>query len=158
VHYDQGMIEKIISGGQTGVDRAALDVALKLGISCGGWCPKGRKAEDGVIDSKYPLQEMESEAYDARTKQNILDSDGTLILTFGELMTGGTKLTFDLAPKLGKPAFTIDMSKNVYTKDFHSWIKENDIRTLNVGGPRESSQPGIVHLTASVILTQLFYF
>lgn len=151
------MIEKIISGGQTGVDRAALDVALKLGITCGGWCPKGRKAEDGVIDSKYPLQEMQSEEYEDRTKQNILDSDGTLVLTFGE-MNYGTKLTFDLPSELGKPVFTIDMSKDVHTKKFHDWIKDNNIRTLNVGGPRESSQPGIVHMTASVILTQLFYF
>ncbi len=152
------MIEKIISGGQTGVDRAALDVALKLGITCGGWCPRGRKAEDGAIDPKYPLMETDSEDYSIRTKQNILDSDGTLVLTFGENMTPGTKLTFDLPPKLGKPVFRIDMSKDIHTKDFHHWIKENDIRTLNVGGPRESFQPGRVHLTACVILTELFYF
>ncbi len=151
------MIEKIISGGQTGVDRAALDIAMKLGISCGGWCPKGRKAEDGMIDSKYPLKEMASENYEDRTRQNILDSDGTLVLTFGDVLTGGTKLTFDLPPKLGKPLYTIDMQSDIQTKNFHSWIEQNNIRILNVGGPRESSNPGKVYLTASIVLSQLLF-
>lgn len=72
---------KIVSGGQTGVDRAALDVALELGLPCGGWCPKGRKAEDGVIHSRYPLKETPSEEYNERTTWNVRDSDGTLIVS-----------------------------------------------------------------------------
>ena len=148
-------ISKIMSGGQTGVDRAALDVAMKLDIPCGGWCPKGRKAEDGIIDSKYPLKETESADYEVRTRQNILDSDGTLVLTMGEMMTGGTKLTFDLPPKLGKPVFTIDMTKNVDSKNFHNWIENNQIKILNIGGPRESFQPGKVYSTAYEVLMRL---
>lgn len=87
---------KIISGGQTGVDRAALDAALQLGIPCGGWCPKGRKAKDGPIPDRYPLKETESGSYPVRTEMNVRDSDGTLILTWGR-PTGGTALTVRLA-------------------------------------------------------------
>ncbi|MFQ5587063.1 MAG: putative molybdenum carrier protein, partial [Thermodesulfobacteriota bacterium] len=95
-------IEMIVSGGQTGVDRAALDVALELGIRCGGWCPKGRLAEDGVIDSRYHLDETGSKSYSQRTEWNVRDSDGTLILTVEE-PTGGTALTIRAAEELGKP-------------------------------------------------------
>jgi hypothetical protein len=150
------MIRKIISGGQTGVDRAALDVALKLGIECGGWCPRGRKAEDGPIDTKYPLLEMQSDDYAARTRQNILDSDGTLVLTFGDILTGGTKLTFDLPPKFGKPIFTIDMMKKIDIEGFYQWIEANDIGILNVGGPRESHKPGQVYTSACRVLLAIF--
>lgn len=110
-----------------------------------------------MIDSKYPLKEMASENYEDRTRQNILDSDGTLVLTFGDVLTGGTKLTFDLPPKLGKPLYTIDMQSDIQTKNFHSWIEQNNIRILNVGGPRESSNPGKVYLTASIVLSQLLF-
>ena len=86
------LVEKIVSGGQTGVDRAALDVALELGIPCGGWCPRGRRAEDGALSARYPLMETPSDDYVQRTTWNIRDSDGTLILTRGE-PTGGTAQT-----------------------------------------------------------------
>src|SRR4030042_3461464 len=95
-------IERIISGGQTGVDRAALDVAFELDIPCGGWCPKGRKAEEGPIDTRYPLQETVSVRYPIRTERNVRESDGTLILTWGK-PSGGTALTIKFAQKNKKP-------------------------------------------------------
>src|SRR5437870_10377236 len=98
----QGMLTKIISGGQTGVDRAALDVALELGLPCGGWCPRGRRAEDGPIPERYPLQEMKSPAYPPRTARNVRDSDGTVILTRGQ-PDRGTALTIELAERYRKP-------------------------------------------------------
>src|SRR6266508_6387099 len=98
------MITKIVSGGQTGVDRAALDVALELGMPCGGWCPQGRRAEDGRIDDRYPLNETPWDGYPQRTEWNVRDSDGTLILTCGE-SDRGTALTVRLAQERNKPCF-----------------------------------------------------
>jgi hypothetical protein len=102
-------ISRLIAGGQTGVDRAALDVALELGIPCGGWCPKGRKAEDGVIHDRYPLAETPSGGYSQRTKWNIRDSDGTLILAWGK-QAGGTLLTVNECIRTGRPHLEIDLS------------------------------------------------
>ena len=135
-------IEKIISGGQTGVDRAALDVALELGIPCGGWCPKGRKAEDGRIDPRYPLQETESTSYPVRTERNVKDSDGTLILTNGPA-TGGTAATIKFAQKYKKPYLVIDLGLGEYPEIVRKWEQTNKLRILNVAGPRESKTPGI---------------
>ncbi len=104
------MLEKIISGGQTGVDRAALDAALQCGFPCGGWCPKGRRAEDGRIDDRYPLSETPKRRYQQRTEWNVRDSDGTLILATGEL-TGGTLLTARLAEEYERPLFYVDLSE-----------------------------------------------
>jgi predicted Rossmann fold nucleotide-binding protein DprA/Smf involved in DNA uptake len=98
------LVRKIVSGGQTGVDRAALDIALALGIPCGGWCPRGRGAEDGVIPARYPLQETCSHDYAERTRRNVIDSDGTLILAIGALH-GGTLLTAQLAEKAASPVW-----------------------------------------------------
>src|SRR6266851_4977853 len=98
----RSMFAKIISGGQTGVDRAALDVALELGIPCGGWCPKGRRAEDGRIPKRYPLVETPTPAYPVRTEWNVRDSDGTLVLARGQA-SGGTALTIEFATDYGKP-------------------------------------------------------
>jgi len=136
------MIKKIISGGQTGVDRAALDVALELGIPCGGWCPKGRKAEDGPIDARYPLKETSSSDYPVRTEKNVKDSDGTLILTWGT-PTGGTAFTIKMVEKHRKPYLLIDLSKNMDLVEVVNWIKPEGISVLNVAGPRESKAPGI---------------
>src|SRR6516225_901027 len=94
---------KIISGGQTGVDRAALDFAIRHGLEHGGWCPKGRKAEDGAIPRRYHLQETDSPEYAERTVKNILAADATLIIVREEPLTGGTALTFELAEKHGRP-------------------------------------------------------
>ncbi|MCX5912053.1 MAG: putative molybdenum carrier protein, partial [Deltaproteobacteria bacterium] len=101
------IFSKIISGGQTGVNRAALDVAIEFGIPCGGWCPKGRKAEDGPIDPKYSLKETKSQEYQFRTEANVIEADGTLILTIGK-PTGGTAYTAQMAFKYRKPHLVVD--------------------------------------------------
>ena len=133
---------KVISGGQTGVDRAALDVALELGIPCGGRCPKGRKAEDGPIDPKYPLKETSSPNYALRTEKNIREADGTLILTKGPA-NGGTALTIELAIELEKPHLIIDLYKKGNPIKVKEWGEKNRIEILNVAGPRESKVSGI---------------
>lgn len=135
-------VEKIISGGQTGVDRAALDIALELGIPCGGWCPKGRRAEDGEIPPRYPLAETETSDYRQRTRRNVQAADGTLILTRGTL-GGGSALTQTLAGKLGKPCLVVDLAQNRNLRPVRAWIKTNAIGVLNVAGSRESGQSGI---------------
>ena len=133
---------KIVSGGQTGVDRAALDVALELGVPCGGWCPKGRRAEDGVIAPRYPLQETESPEYPVRTERNVKDSDATLILNQG-LLTGGTALTLKLAKINKKPYWVVDLSKMEDPALVKKWIEDGKVNVLNVAGPPESNRPGI---------------
>jgi hypothetical protein len=151
---------KIISGGQTGVDRAALDVALELGIPCGGWCPKGRKAEDGVIPDKYPLQETESGMYTERTGKNLRESDGTLILTEGKL-SGGTALTARECVRAKKSQLIVRLDEtNVRNLDWtvwqvECWLWDNGIKTLNIAGPRESKCPGI-HDRAAKFLREVF--
>jgi hypothetical protein len=135
-------IERVVSGGQTGVDRAALDVALELGIPCGGWCPKGRRAEDGPIDARYPLRETRSSEYRVRTGKNVVGSDGTLVLAFGPLK-GGTALTVRLAQKHRRPFLVVDLSHGGDSRAVEDWIRTNRIRILNVAGPRETESPGI---------------
>ncbi len=135
-------IGKIVSGGQTGVDRAALDVALERNIPCGGWCPKGRLAEDGPISDRYPLQCTESSKYSRRTRLNVQESDGTLILTIGRL-TGGTALTKSYAVRELKPHLVIDLASENGLPETLSWLKTARIETLNVAGPRASSKPEI---------------
>lgn len=135
-------IDKIISGGQTGVDRAALDVAMELGVPCGGWCPNGRLAEDGPIPDRYPLQCTESSKYSPRTRLNVQESDGTLILTNGKL-AGGTALTKSYAVRELKPHFVVNLeSENDLDKTL-AWLASARIQTLNVAGPRASSNPEI---------------
>ncbi len=132
-------VRKIISGGQTGVDRAGLDFAIENQIPHGGYCPKGRKAEDGKISNSYNLIETATSNYKERTEKNLIESDGTLIINKGEL-SGGTLLTANLCKKHKKPLFIVDLS-NITAKtkeEFNSWIKDNSIKTLNIAGPRES--------------------
>lgn len=136
------MIEKIISGGQTGTDRGALDAALALGIPCGGSCPRGRRAEDGRIPDRYPLSELTSAHYRDRTEQNVRDADATLVLTRGEV-EGGTALTIALARKLGRPVLVLNVSANPALGPALIWLQTHRIRVLNVAGPRESRCPGI---------------
>ena len=130
---------KLISGGQSGVDRAALDVALELGIPCGGWCPQGRRAEDGVIASKYPLEQTPLVQYQQRTEWNARDSDGTLILTIGK-PEGGTLLTMDFARKHKRPCLVVDLALPVEAQAVKDWILSHQIEILNVAGPRASKQ------------------
>lgn len=133
---------RLISGGQTGVDRAALDVALELGLPCGGWCPRGRRAEDGPIPARYPLQELDSDTYPPRIERNVLESDGTLVVTRGPLRAG-TRLTVDLALRHGRPCLVVDLREPAPPQEAREWLATLRIRCLNVAGPRESSQPGI---------------
>lgn len=145
---------KLLSGGQTGVDRAALDAALALGIPCGGWCPQGRRAEDGQIPARYPLTETGSPGYRERTYLNVRDSDGTLILARGAL-SGGTTLTRRVARALGKPCLVLDLAKAPDPRSVRAWMHNHDIRLLNVAGPRESQRPGI-YRQAKRFLLRLF--
>ncbi|MBW6461368.1 MAG: putative molybdenum carrier protein [Bacteroidales bacterium] len=139
------MIEKIISGGQTGADRAALDFAIKHNIPHGGWIPKGRKTEAGILPEKYHLQEMPTGSYPRRTEKNVLDSDGTLIVSHG-LLTGGSALTTSYAEKHKKPWIHIDLEMTTCSeavKMIQEWVERNGIKTMNVAGPRESKDPTI---------------
>jgi hypothetical protein len=141
---------KIISGGQTGVDRAALDVALELGMNCGGWCPRGRRAEDGSLPQRYPLTETPLQKYSQRTAWNVRDSDGTLVLTRGQAK-GGTALTVNLAARYGKPRLVLDLTTEPHPAVVHEWAARNCVRTLNVAGPRETENRGIYEQAAAFL-------
>lgn len=146
-------VRKIVSGGQTGVDRAALDAAGELGIPCGGWCPRGRRAEDGVVPAGYPMREAPSAAYPERTALNVRDSEGTLVLTRGT-PRGGTALTVSLARRAARPVLVVDLDAGADVVRVRAWLVENDIHVLNVAGPRESEAPGI-HDRAVAFLREL---
>lgn len=152
------MVKKIISGGQTGTDQAALDVALKLGIPHGGWVPKGRLTEAGPLNGKYQLQEMENANYNQRTAQNVIDSDGTLIISHGTL-TGGSEFTREMAVYHNRPWLHIDLNTTIAfqaAQQISSWIKEHDIQVLNVAGSRASKDPKIYRATADLLETFLY--
>jgi hypothetical protein len=147
------MIEKIISGGQTGSDRAVLDVAIEMGIPHGGWIPKGRKTEDGTLPDKYRLHETKTINYPQRTELKIVDSDGTLIISHGKL-TGGSALTQRLSNKHRKPCLYIDLNAIDEPKAVQiisSWINTREIRTLNVVGPRASKDHDIYDATKRIL-------
>ena len=136
---------KIVSGGQTGVDRGALDAALAAAFPCGGWCPEGRSAEDGPLAARYPLTELPGAGYLERTLQNVIDSDGTAILHAGAL-EGGTRQTLDCCTRHGRPCLVIDASTASATaaaERMGSFVARHGIAVLNVAGPRESQRPGI---------------
>jgi hypothetical protein len=135
-------LQRLISGGQTGVDRAGLDAAMALGIAHGGWCPRGRRAEDGTIPSRYQLTEHESPDYAPRTVQNVLDADGTLVLCPG-VPTGGTLLTCQVARQHRRPLLVVDLDHPPAPQVVRAWLAEQKIRVLNVAGPRESQSPGV---------------
>ena len=145
-------LEQIVSGGQTGVDRAALDVALELRIPCGGWCPKGRLAEDGTIPDRYPLRETRSARYARRTQWNVRDSDATLILAQRPL-GGGTAYTEQVARELERPCLVAAPDVAEIPR-IRAWLDANEVAVLNVAGPRESGAPGI-HAAARALLLEL---
>lgn len=137
------MLRQIVSGGQSGVDRAALDAARALGLAAGGWCPRGRLAEDGRIRRCYRLRETPSGNYPQRTGWNVRDSDATLIVNRGRL-DGGTLATARLAlARHSKPLFTIQLGRRVRRGQFRAWLRRYRVRVLNVAGPRESKRPGV---------------
>lgn len=136
------MVRQVVSGGQTGVDRAALDVAMELELPCGGWCPKGRLAEDGTIPPRYPLRETPSAQYAQRTEWNIRDSDGTLVLSLGEI-SGGTAQTVAYAARIGKPCLVLDLLQPLTPETALAWVTAHQIQVLNIAGPRESKSPGV---------------
>jgi predicted Rossmann-fold nucleotide-binding protein len=135
-------VERIVSGGQTGVDRAALDVALSRGLPCGGWCPKGRFAEDGVIPACYPLIETPTPLYEERTAWNVRDSDGTLVLTWGPPVQG-TAYTIGMTRLFKKPCLVIDLSRDGDVQCVSGWLRKHHVRTLNVAGPRATKSPEV---------------
>lgn len=149
------VIEKIVSGGQTGVDRAALDAALGVGMPIGGWCPSGRRAENGLIPAKYPLKQTAARSYAVRTEWNVRDSDGTLIVVLNDISTG-TRLTVNqardqkkpsmivhLRPPTGPNLFTDENSLNEQIDSVVEWLIAHRIRVLNVAGPRGSSHQNV---------------
>ncbi len=156
----KNFIKKIVSGGQTGVDRAALDVAIKLNISHGGWCPYGRKAEDGIIPKKYNLREsprptseeiMDPDAiYKKRTELNVRDSDGTMIVA-QEPLVGGVLYTLQMVNKYKRPYLIINISEKTNPMDFSIWIIKNNIRKLNIAGPRASQSNNIYEATYQIL-------
>ncbi len=158
VNIKKVIIKKIISGGQTGADQAALDVAIKLDIPHCGWIPKGRKTEAGPLPDKYKLKEMPTTSYPERTEQNVIDSDGTVIISHGKL-TGGSKLTDKLAEKHLRPCLHIDLNKTatfMAATIINTWIDLHKIKTLNVAGPRASKDPKI-YQKVSYIIEGVYY-
>ena len=141
-HYSDSQNLMIVSGGQTGVDQAALDAALELNVPCGGWCPEGRKAEDGIISDKYPLVELKQSGYRQRTKKNVVDSDGTVIIYF-KYLSGGTQLTLKFSLSEKKPYLLIDateLTKDKAAQIVNDFVQDYDIKKLNFAGPIGSGE------------------
>jgi len=155
------LLKKIISGGQTGADRAALDAAIACGMDYGGSIPRGRNAEDGSIDRRYEkLVELDSAMHRVRTEQNVMDADATLIFTRGEA-TGGTALTVQYAQQYKKPFLLVDVmdtGTDEAAVGIEKWLDETRPTVLNVAGPRESKSPGmygtVYHILAELLLQQ----
>jgi hypothetical protein len=150
----------IISGGQTGADRAALDLAIERGIPHGGWCPRGRMAEDGPLPARYALRETPTRKYAQRTAWNVRDSDATVVFSLASEPRGGTRLTLLLTERMGKPV--LHLSRDALALDADcavagaaerllAFLRENAVRTLNVAGPRASQEPEIGAFVRSVL-------
>jgi hypothetical protein len=146
------LLEKIVSGGQTGANRAGLDWAINHGIPHGGWCPKGRKAEDGPINAKYQLQDTPSSDCPQRTEWNVRDSDGTVIFRVGKHLSGGSLKTLEFAIKHRKPHLNVSAAcKDQAGQELKKWIQQNKIRVLNVAGPRASKEPPVAEFVTSIL-------
>lgn len=139
----------LVSGGQSGADRAALDWAIENGVRHGGWCPRGRRTEDGVLPDCYRLRETPASGYLTRTEWNVRDSDATLIFTLSDKLDGGSKRTADFADKLGRP--WLHVRPGVHPKFVARFLNQRAVATLNVAGKRESSAPGIGKLVFDVL-------
>jgi hypothetical protein len=149
------IVEKIISGGQAGADRAALDAAIGLNIPHGGYCPKGRIAEDGRIDAKYQLTEADEVSYSVRTELNVIHSDATVIFTLSGIIDGGTKETADFAKKHRKPLLRLKGADAEPAADLRFFIGKHDVKVLNVAGPRASKEPGVAAFVERVLAEAL---
>lgn len=144
------MPERVVSGGQTGVDRAALDAAATAGLAIGGWCPAGRRAEDGPVDTAYPLAETPEAGYAQRTAWNVRDSDATLVLSWGGL-EGGTAQTVRYLEDQGRPYHIVALDEDPQPGPVREWLREQGFRVLNVAGPRASKVPGIYERARSFL-------
>ncbi|MBW4674291.1 MAG: putative molybdenum carrier protein [Desmonostoc geniculatum HA4340-LM1] len=144
---------KIVSGGQTGADRAALDWAIAHQIPHGGWCPKGRKAEDGVINPRYNLTETPSDEYSQRTEWNVRDSDGTAIFSIAQKLFAGSLLTAELAQKYQKPCIHIckELAPLNPVSKLLLFISKYKIITLNVAGTRASDEAEVYQFVKSTL-------
>jgi hypothetical protein len=153
------MLRKIVSGGQTGADRAGLDFAIEAKVEHGGFVPKGRIAEDGPIDPTYQLTELTSVAYEDRTRENVLNSDGTVIFSLAEKVIKGTELTLDCAREHNKPVKHIHDGETQHNssvlireaEQLRNFVESYNIEILNVAGSRESEEPGIYQFTLDVL-------
>lgn len=147
------MVRKIISGGQTGADRAALDFAIEHAIPHGGWVPRGRRAEDGPIPGRYLMSEMATASYSKRTERNVLEADGTVVITYGD-PRGGSALTLRTALAHGRPALHLDLEATPIdraSQQLHNWAVEQDVSVLNVAGLRASEDPRIYAATKDIL-------
>ena len=151
-------IEKIVSGGQTGADRAALDFAIARKIPHGGWCPRGRIAEDGKIPERYQLLETPEAQSQQRTEWNVRDSDGTVIFSINERLGGGSRETLEFATRLNRPCLHLfrDGKGKTAAETLGQFIASNKIAVLNVAGPRESEEPGIGRFVSETLEGWMF--
>lgn len=148
-------ISKIVSGAQTGADRGGLDAAIEMGVPHGGWCPKGRRSEDGVIPSKYDVKETSAPGYAKRTEMNILTADATIVFTMGQVGPGSGK-TLSFAKGVGKPVLLVDVQHlglDESANAVEGWLQGlgKDSLTVNVAGNRESGAPGVGEMTRMVM-------
>lgn len=153
----RGGIRKIISGGQTGADRGGLDAAERLGIPRGGWCPRGRRAEDGVIPARYPLRETRTSAYPERTELNVKWADATIVFTRGR-PTGGSALTIRLARRHRKPVLHVDLDRmdpDAAVLRVREWVKRQEVSVLNVAGSREGQAAGLRRQVERILVKAL---
>ena len=141
---------KLVSGGQTGADRGALDWALAHNVECGGWCPKARKAEDGPIDPKYPLKETPSVAYVQRTEWNVRDSDVIVLFSLNPVSTGGSEKTVEFAREHGKPCMHLCAGDKTAADALRVFVEKHGVKVLNVAGPRAGKEPRVGEFVLSV--------